>query len=276
MKIVNIFALVACLFGLVSSQGIGTSLFRTYPIYDALPMNVYDAANQGWSNYTWCVPNLGAAWSIPSGGPDELKPITLYFTAGGQISGIGITHYGQPDNDWWIPTVDGHFYLSVTFRTSDNMCDSEYKYQEPLGTQVVLNQGSQPTFTMPLNEEDATSAQMTKGGCIATMGTHWALDLATAPNMSWNASNLLPVMPMYFQDEISAILFNTPNIQLGSYPLGPWEVPLIEELMCYNFCDDSCSWSNPMWNTMHFFFTNYEQNTCTQHCPGQKRSVAMN
>jgi len=272
-KIVSVIALFSALVCYASAQGIGDgSLYRTFGIYAALPMNSYDAINQGWTNYTDCDPNLGVGFSYSSGGPDQLNPITLYMSAGGQIAGLSNTHYGQPDNDYWLATDDGNWILSISFRPNDaNLCDPEYKYNEPLGVQVVLNQGSEPSIAIPLDEQDAISADFTEGGCIGNMGTHWSLDLATAPYMSWVAANLLPIMPMYHNGQIDAVLFNTPNVQVGSEPLGPWEPPLVEALMCYNWCNDTCTWSNDWWNTMHIFFTDYTQNTCAQHCPGQKK-----
>jgi len=269
-----ILVIISALVCYASAQGFGDSLYRTFGFYVALPMTTLDAINEEWTNYTECDGNLGVAFSYSSGGPDQLNPVTLYFSAGGQIAGLGVTHYGQPDNDWWLQDQDDddHFLLTISFRPNDqNLCDPEYKYNEPLGVQVVLNQGNTPSISIPLDEAGATNADFTEGGCIGNMGTHWSLDLVTAPYMSWVAANLLPIMPMYHDGQISAVLFNTDNVQTGSEPLGPWETPLVEQLMCYNWCNDTCGWSNNWWNTMHIFFTDYTQNTCTQHCPGQKK-----
>ena len=64
------------------------------------------------------------------------------------------------------------------------------------------------------------------------MGTHWSLDLETAPVMSFNASNLMPVVTMYNGGVLSAFFITTPNLQYGE-PFGPWEGPIISTLMCY-------------------------------------------
>jgi len=132
---------------------------------------------------------------------------------------------------------------------------------------VVIDQGS-VDLAIPLNESSAQDEEWTKGGCIEGMGTHWSYDLTTAPQMSWKSKNLLPVVPMYNEQDnsvISAIFITTPKLQY-SEPVGPWEGPLPSSLMCDNWCDSNCTWDVYFWNTLHFYFDDYNLNTCPSRC----------
>lgn len=93
------------------------------------------------------------------------------------------------------------------------------------------------------------------------MGWHWFKDLrAPHGEMSWDALNLMPVVPMYspVEGRINAIFFASAIVQQQLLPPADneWEpVPLPNALMCGNFCDDSCRFNGTdIWSTMHFYF----------------------
>jgi hypothetical protein len=70
------------------SQGsIGDTLERSYTQYVPLPITDKVAGTAGWvmTNST-CTPGLGVAWTEQAGGAVPHKPITLFFTPGGQVS----------------------------------------------------------------------------------------------------------------------------------------------------------------------------------------------
>jgi hypothetical protein len=93
------------------------------------------------------------------------------------------------------------------------------------------------------------------------MGFHYFKDY-NSPNgtMSWDANNLMPVVPMYnpTNGSINAIFFASAMVQQSIFPPDPneWEpVPLPNELMCGNFCDEDCTFAHTeAWSTMHFYF----------------------
>jgi len=262
------FFLLGCLIFGVNSQGIGDRLVHTALLYKVLPLTVDEAIQSGYSNYTDCNPYVGIAYSAETGGPTEGYPITVYFTSGGQIAGIGMTHYGQPAfglENYWIEQADGTFLITVSFRDPKGICNG-YTYEELVGDRVVINQnGGEVDYNFPLTSEEATQQSFTQGGCINSMGIHWSLDLSTAPVMSWNASNFMPVVAMYNQGVISAFFITTPNLQYGE-PFGPWEGPIPSFLMCRNWCDDSCSWNVNFWSVLHFFLTDPSLNNCPSRC----------
>jgi len=257
--------------GVAFCVSIGDRVVRTAILYHALPLTESDAVNSGWTAISTCDPNLGTAYVATEDGPTKGDPVIVYFTGGGQIAGIGMEHYGNPLNGlqkFWLPDPEssGNYRISVSFRPGGNLCSST-QYAELVGNQLVVNQGSL-NLPIPLNANDSSAAQWTKGGCIGGMGTHWSYDLSTSPEMSWNASNLMPVVAMYDQANtgfISAFFITTPNVQ-RSEPFGPWEGPIPSSLMCYNWCSDECSWDVSFWSTLHFYLHDHNLNNCPSHC----------
>jgi len=234
-------------------------------------MNVNDALNQGWTNYTECNPALGIGYTqVTNGYPSKDYPITLFYSAEGQISGLGMTHFGAPLSsltNYWQPLNDGtnNAFMSASFRAESlGLCDPNAYQNLPLGDQVVINQGTL-NLEIPLTDSDATSAEYTSGACISEMGTHWSYDLQTAPVMSWIAANLQPVVPMYENGSLVAFFFTTSNTQMP-WPIGQWEVTIPSVLMCENWCDSSCDWDVSFWSTLHFFLDDYTQNICSGNC----------
>jgi len=181
-----------------------------------------------------------------------------------------MTHYGEPAADlenFWVLQKDGNYFMSVSFRPNlggNGLCDTHKVYSELIGTQVAVNQDSL-NLPLPLTDTEAKAENWTDGSCIYEMGTHWSYDLATAPNMQWNASTLLPVVTMYNDGNLSAFFFTTSNVQY-SEPFGPWEGPIFASLMCLNWCQSSCSFNVPAFSTLHFFVTNPQLNQCPHRC----------
>eukprot|EP01114_Cavostelium_apophysatum_P019193 TRINITY_DN6116_c0_g1_i2.p1 TRINITY_DN6116_c0_g1~~TRINITY_DN6116_c0_g1_i2.p1 ORF type:complete len:267 (-),score=26.21 TRINITY_DN6116_c0_g1_i2:28-828(-) len=264
-------AIILLSFVLVIVQGyagIGDSLYRTFTVYKQLPITTKDAQKNGWTaTSTQCDLNVGIAWNMDPSGPTEEYPVTLFFTGGGQISGFMVSHfYAAPLaglSDYWVPN-GSRYDLTIAFREPTQKLCSSTLFKEPLGTVVTINPAT-IHFAIPINESEAGPAQFTRGACIGNMGRHWALDLATAPKMSWIAKNLMPVVPMYHNGTISAVFVETPILQ-DYEPFGEWEIPLYFGLMCKNFCDSSCGWDVSKFNTFHFFFHDPTLNTCSSSC----------
>jgi len=245
-------------------------LVRTALLYHDLPITTDDAVSGGWQNFTDCDEDLGIAYtSSSSNEPTKGHPVIIYFTAGGQIAGMGMVHFGAPISSletYWQPFTSGNYLITVSFRPNEDLCSGKV-FDEPIGTQLVVDQGS-ANIQLPLSEDAATAAMWTKGGCIGGMGTHWSLDLSTAPQMSWESANLFPVVTMYNEQAdgvVSAFFITTPHLQY-SEPLGPWEGPLPTFLMCKNWCNSTCTWDVSMWNTLHFYLDDHNLNTCASRC----------
>jgi len=137
-------------------QGIGDSLTRTYLVYTSLPITANDAIAAGWNNITSCDDQIGIGYVKSGSAPSKTEPVILYFTSGGQISGIGVYHFGAPIpslEKYWKPASDGNYLITVAFRSSGDLC-SDKVFDEPIGTQVVINQGS-VDLEIPLDSSTA-------------------------------------------------------------------------------------------------------------------------
>jgi len=259
--------LIACVVMVVFGD-IGDRLVYNAEIYDSIPLTASDAKNNDWNPIDGkCDSNLGVAY-VANGEsyPDNSHPLIAYYTTGGQLAGIGIEHFGTPASGlqkFWVgPNAAGNYRMVASFRTPDQMCSGQ-SFPETLGIQVNINQNG-VGWQIPLNDTGATDLQFTKGSCIENMGYHWSYDMAGAPNMTWISSNLIPVVPMYNNGELSAFFFTTSNVQRG-WPLGRWEGPIPSILMCMNWCSPKCDFDVYFWSTLHFFITDPNDD----HCPSR-------
>jgi len=254
-------------------QGIGDRLTYNAEAYDQIPLTASAAQNANWNPLGdgSCDPNLGIAYNADGESyPDNSHPLIAYYTSGGQLAGIGIEHFGAPANNmdqFWVgPNAAGNYRMVATFRAPEQLCSGQ-TYRETIGTQVVINQDSL-AWPVPLNDSAATDALFTTGSCIQGMGYHWSYDMEGAPNMTWVSSNLVPVVPMYVNGQISAFFFTTPNVQ-RPWPIGAWEGPIPSFLMCKNWCSSSCKFDVSFWSTLHFYLANPSNDNCPSkiYCP---------
>jgi hypothetical protein len=274
--VLSFFALLAlCMFVSADNENyppmsIGDRLVRDYTKYYPLPITVYDADGSGWVALTGdCDDTLGIAYT-QSGGATVDNPVTLFFTSGGQISGIGVNLYGSPpqnliDSGYWQELTDSIYFLSITFRSS-GLCTG-YTSSLSLGNQLVINANT-TAIALPLTDSEAEAGQWTKGSCFSTMGYHYFYDLSSAPYMSWEAANLLPIVPMYFNGSINAFFFASSVVQQSLLSAHWWDpIPLLDILMCKNWCDSSCTWSDTSaWSTFHVYLRDYTEVTCPGGC----------
>eukprot|EP01088_Endostelium_zonatum_P009760 TRINITY_DN2306_c0_g1_i1.p1 TRINITY_DN2306_c0_g1~~TRINITY_DN2306_c0_g1_i1.p1 ORF type:complete len:280 (-),score=45.74 TRINITY_DN2306_c0_g1_i1:40-879(-) len=265
---VVVLACVSVCYGQFSTYN---QLYRTFLSFKKQPLTLQDAQNQGWTafNGQQCKSGFGIAYSSSSSGPTEFSSGFLYFTPAGQISGFGVRVYSSyvPQNliqaGYFIPVqgVNNAYDLSVIFRRNSDACSSS---SSPLvlGDRLLVN----GVYSIPLNSSSARAAGWVEGACIKEMGTHWSLDTTQNGSMSWNSSNLFPLMPMYGpQDgQIKAVLIPTPSWQYTFLTGGEYEGPFTNSLMCLNWCTNSdCTFSGThVWTTMHWLFTDYTQVTC--------------
>lgn len=262
--------LVACLLCAANGVDIGDRIERTFLLFHDLPLTTKDAASGGWeSQWDSCDPNLGFAYT-GKGGFSVGNPIVMYYTAAGQVAGVGIVHFGAPlasQTRFWQPLNDSTndnitYIMNVHFRAPAVVC-SKQAQSEVIGTQVVINQGAL-NFNVPLRDDDAVLAKWTAGNCISGMGTHWAYDLISAPKLSYKAEQTVPLFPMYFNGTISAFLVDTATFQ-DIEPVGVWEGPFLPSLFCKNLCK-ACDWDSKLTSTLHFLLTDHSTLSCTDPC----------
>eukprot|EP01013_Petalomonas_cantuscygni_P019060 TRINITY_DN366_c0_g1_i1.p1 TRINITY_DN366_c0_g1~~TRINITY_DN366_c0_g1_i1.p1 ORF type:complete len:291 (+),score=23.32 TRINITY_DN366_c0_g1_i1:90-962(+) len=282
MKVIAVFIL--CISAIAdadvgSTVSIGNQLHQAYTEYHSLPVNVSTARSLGWRPTGQpCVAGVGIPYAK---GPVGSNPTFLHFTASGDVSGVSVYASGDlpsylTSRRFWLSADDGMHFLSLGFRDPTTVCSNETPAlgtppasgSFSLGDRVVLNPQS-IAMEIPLTDTAAAAAGYFKGSCFNTMGTHWFRDLAAAPGtMSWNATTVLPITPMYHNGAINAVLVNTWNVQQGLSGAHGWDpIPLLNTLMCKNLCSSDCHWDGTtIWSTMHLYFRDYTDVKCGGGC----------
>ena len=283
--------MLSTLLVVASSTSLGDGLWRSANLAlkgtaPALPLTMNDAEAQNWKLMnTTCDPQKGYRYAFNSNLPSASTPMTLYYTAAGQLAGVATELYGLGsapqhlvDLGFWVPvgTSGKQWTMSVSFRAPSVMC-SKNMTDEVLGDRLIVNQGTL-NRVIPTTVSEATAQKWTVGSCVKTMGQHWEYDLSSAPQMSWQSDNLLPVVPMYWppteNGTINAFFFTTPSSQTGTNQIlhspGDWDMPAISPaFMCLNFCVPGCEWPGVnQWSVMHIYLNS--QWSYLQ-CPGAKR-----
>jgi len=249
-----------------SFSGIGDRIWRTFLVFDPLPLNVDDAENNDWyTSNSSCDNNLGIRYQ------QDGLPIVLYFTLGGQVSGLGIIRNDKPVStlipDFWKPLNDtGHYEITLSFRNANSgiLCSGNTA-QEVIGDSLWINQDS---IAMPigLTKDQASELEWTEGHCITKMGTHWAYDTNTHPYISHTIATLVPIFPMYNDNTglLSAFLVHSNYVEKVE-PFGIWEGPFIPYLFCKNLCPP-CTFDTNFFSTIHFMLTDPSMNICGDSC----------
>jgi len=254
---------------------LGDRLLREYTVYENQPIIDDDAYGAGFTPSGACIPKLGNPFA-KDGASSESAPVTLYFTGGGQISGVGVDVFGamKPelvDAGYFIPVDKGNklnaterYHIAVGFRGAADVC-SDQIYPEKIGTSAIINPHG-IAKAIPLTSKEAEEAKFHRGSCFNGMGFHYFLDLVRGPRMSWQAKNLMPVVPMYdpTTNSLNAIFFASTVNQNSLFSSHGWEpVPLINFAMCKNWCDSDCTFSDTsIWSTMHFYFNDVKELKC--------------
>jgi len=256
----------------VFSASIGDRLIRTYTVYQDLPQNITNAQSLGWLQSSTCDPYLGIPFNFQASAPSVDYPLTLYFTAAGQLAGAAVEVFGSVEQNllskgFFQTTANSdQWHISISFRAPSAMC-SGITTPGSIGDRLVINANT-IAYPLPTTEQSAISGKWHKGSCFYGMGHHYFYDLASAPNMSWKSANLLPVVTMFDKGVINAVFFASSTIQQGLFGAHWWEpIPLFNALMCKNTCDADCTFQGTSaWSTFHLYFREYQEVTCANDC----------
>ncbi|KAL9645446.1 hypothetical protein ABK040_002644 [Willaertia magna] len=260
--------IITCSFALGARdfRGIGDRLLHTFFSKTPVPLNETSVTSDWESlNGGGCVSGLGRGY---------LKErIVIWFTSKGQFSGFGVQLHGNlPKNTipgYWRQIGNELYQLDIATRDPSFSCSGKLDLQGGVvGDRVVVSpQGAK--FEVPILEKTAQQQNWTSGGCIEGMGRHWGYDFTSKPHLSGHASSLMPVIPMYHEGFISAVLVFTHEVQ-KVWPVGNWEGPFNPTLFCYNFCTDECMKHEStfsFYTTLHFLFHDASENKCDSRCP---------
>jgi len=241
-----------------NQTSVGDRLLRTFLVFQKEPLTVAEARQNGWYPLnTTCDPNYGFAYAKSSSGPTATEPVTLYYTAGGQLGGFGVRVTGHVekflvDRGFWRHVHGDSYENFIRTRDASLMCSGAVS-PYPIGDRLEIG----GVFNIPLNDSEAVKQGWIPGNCIGGMGVHYAYDLAAFGKNTWNVSTLLPMMPMYdiHRHTINAVLFNVPHWEYTE-PAGVFEGPFTSSFFCYNWCANSgCNFKGAtLWSTLHFLF----------------------
>lgn len=260
----------------------GEEMQREYKVYDNLPIGESALSKAGWVKSGKCDPHLGYGWT--QGDPHashKSRPVTLYTTAAGQPSGVGVTVYGdggppfpKEQIPYTVRITSSMYLVSVAFRKGEIMCDGSTS-DAFLGDTLIVNPGGTMSKEIPLTEDGSAAAGWVRGSCFDTMGWHRFFDTSGGTfadgELSWKGENVFPVVAMYHEGAINAIFFNSWTVQQTLLPpsSNEWEpIPLPDVLMCKNLCSQHCGFTGTsFWSTMHIYFRDHTKVTCE---PGLK------
>jgi hypothetical protein len=273
----SLLALLACVLvaamvtpSVSAYSGIGDVLLRTFGVFHEQPLTAAEAESLGWTRATQsCLPGIGNVY-VPSGGDVASDSQFLIYAASGQLAGFGVTVFGVTFeaplvDQFWMRTGDQAYSVHVTTRDPNLVCNPSATFSGAIGDRVLINGG---VLEVPTTMAAAEAAGWYQGNCIPKMGIHHSYDLAAPGAMTWNASTLVPVMPMFdaVNHTINAVLFQVPHVQYLE-PVGDWEGPIFPFLMCKNWCSSDssvCHWPGvSMFATMHWLFVHPSSISCS-------------
>merc|ERR1711871_202075 len=291
----------------LSTVGFGKPALRhTLTSFPALPITADSALAAGYKKVKECDDNLGVEYHVGGGPATEDKPVSLFFTKDGKIAGVRVTAFDKDEKmnfaqgrsvkmGYWqpVPSAGGGkkaYSLTVSFRKKDEMCADSTADSDPIGDQLVVNQGlpeGKGSYTIPLTADAAYSRDrptpgpdndnLRPGSCMKFMGQHYykLLDDLDAHGSFIGDEpafgNLMPVAPMYHTREpkkkipgrthtkkINAFFVNLPQCQNDSGPRWdnvPFFCALTAGMYSANFCEDErIDFDTKRWATMHFVF----------------------
>jgi len=252
-----------------SATTLGDRLLRTFLVFKNQPLTQSDAVSQGFVQFTSGCTQFGYGYGKSSGGPSKGDSAILYFSAGGQLAGFGSRMWGSApaaliQQGYWMATNvgDGSYDLILTTRDPATICTGATDTANVVGDRLLIN----GQMSIPLVMSAAQQAGWVEGNCINKMGVHHAYDLNAPSQQTWNASSLVPVLPMYnpVSGHITAVLLASTDAQRVE-PFGDWEGPFINALMCKNWCANTgCTFPGvTFWTTMHWLFEDPTLNVCT-------------
>ena len=134
-----------------------------------LPLTTNSALDQGWqAEGRACVAGMGYQYFDGATQPRRFTPLSIWFDAKGNISGLSMYLFGGGApapliGNYWrkSPYTSNSYYLSVGFRSS-LVCDSTSPDSNGVGNIVVLNPDLPSRVNYSLNEQDTYCAGYTQ------------------------------------------------------------------------------------------------------------------
>lgn len=266
-------------------------------IFTKRPTNTFEAIELNWKKSDEpCVPTLGEVW-LYNGERGLNSSVTLYFTpevsdVPGSLSGIEVDYYGYIEDNLIglyfsekMTSNDGTYHsVAIALRNSaiEDLCSASsttIKIEKAEEKYVTISPGMANEQIPMTDSSPSLIDTWKKGSCIPTMGYHWMRDIHGGKNLTYEAKNTAPLVPMYDSNGTFVAIFflatakkqhwadtctftseeciNTLNFWDGGP--GLTQANAGKFYMCSNLCgkcDFTGSGSTPgIYTTMHWFFT---------------------
>merc|ERR1719188_1607498 len=81
----------------------GSKMEVDYMVYNDLPLGESALSEAGWTKSSSCDPAIGYMWTQKGQAATKSRPLVLYTTEAGQMSGVGVHIYGElpkPQQRW--------------------------------------------------------------------------------------------------------------------------------------------------------------------------------
>jgi len=250
------------------------------------PTTTAEASDQGWvKTGEACNPSLGEAWLL--GGELAINsPATMYFTpqvggVAGVVSGIEVDYYGSMQENL-IGTYfseektssDGTYHSLAVALRSDDLCDTANPATPGNAEHIAISPDMANQIVPTHQDSPKLHTDYKEGACLMTMGYHWFQDVVGGAELTYEADNLVPVVPMYdsVDGTLNGIFFLAINakqtIGSGKYDGNFWDrSPGLSQAntfldgtnpFCANLCG-GCQFTGTedgMFTTMHWMFKN--------------------
>jgi len=250
------------------------------------PTTTAEASDKGWMKTSeTCNPLLGEAWLL--GGELAINsPATMYFTpqvggVSGVVSGIEVDYYGSMQENL-IGTYfseektssDGTYHSLAVALRSDDLCDTANPATPGNAEHIAISPGMANQIVPTHQDSPKLQTDYKEGACLMTMGYHWFQDVVGGTELTYEADNLVPVVPMYdsVDGTLNGIFFLATNakqtIGSGEYDGNFWDrSPGLSQAntfldgtnpFCANLCG-GCQFTGTedgMFTTMHWMFKN--------------------
>jgi len=173
------------------------------------PTTTAEASTKGWvKTDEACNPLLGEAWLL--GGELSINsPATMYFTpqvggVPGFVSGIEVDYYGFMQENL-IGTYfseektssDGTYHSLAVALRSDDICDTENPATPGNAEYIAISPGMANQILPTHQDSPKLQSDYKEGSCLQQMGYHWFQDVVGGTELTYEADNLVPVVPMY-------------------------------------------------------------------------------
>ena len=273
MMMIFALCLLLALSLLTRTSAFGFDFFsRTNQGNVTLPSSQADAAARGWQlarreDGSPCREDLGFEYTEGADTHSRARPLSLFFNAAGQLSGLSVRAWFESDTSfnplWWQQPAfgadadGGSRWVTVSTRAPAEACSQAAAGSvgsasgaastgDLLGDRLAVNGGQ---LLVPTEAPADPQGAWKRGACMANMSQHWGYPLDGQESSllgPQHGTGVLPINPMYSvpagsgHGRVTALAFFTTEPQLTQRDGGVWDASGTPAQLCAgNYCVDA-------------------------------------